>query len=574
MWPEWLMLGVIAVFLAGTLFTAFAYPPTLNYDSLTYHMPRVFFWMKNGSVFNYPTTIARQLYVGPFAEYGILQLQVLNFGSDAAANLVQWLAYAGQVLTVGGIAAQLGGNSRSAVMAALLAATTPLAVMQARNTQTDLVVSFWCAVAVWYVLWFIRQRPAGREALEWAALTGLGCGAATLTKNTAFAILAPFALLLLIKVWKTTPKKQLAAMVGLAAAGVLVFNLGFMARNAIDLDGNLLAFGLPETEQFLLATYSPRYRLAALVINLFANFGSQSLFLSHFIDGIVHGIIAALGISQGDPVVFTGEQHFTSFVAYQGHDYAGNPLQFGLILIAAVAVVALFSLQRRKKAEPQAPLGYLLCCAAALCLVGLTIKWTEDASTRYGLPALLLALGFVPLPFEKGSFGRSFLAGALLLITLNATKPLLFDLRQPLAYSPRLAADMSTQQAVGWWSHSRQDLRLGQLGLDDIESFKQMLDELKASGAKRIGIAESGGRAIYPCLDRLAGAEYDVRYINAAFHTKKEAPDFVPEAVIKLYRFAEDPIAAGEVVDYHGQSYRAAAFSRSGSFCYTLFLPE
>src|SRR6185436_4583982 len=68
--------------------------PPNNWDSMTYHMPRVAHWAQAGSVAHYPTHILRQLWLGPWAEFGILHLYVLA-GGDRLANLVQWLAFAG-----------------------------------------------------------------------------------------------------------------------------------------------------------------------------------------------------------------------------------------------------------------------------------------------------------------------------------------------------------------------------------------------------------------------------------------------------------------------------------------------
>ena len=58
---EWATGAVLFVFAVGTMLSALLYPTT-NYDSLTYHMPRVFFWFQNHSVAHYPTSEGRQLF--------------------------------------------------------------------------------------------------------------------------------------------------------------------------------------------------------------------------------------------------------------------------------------------------------------------------------------------------------------------------------------------------------------------------------------------------------------------------------------------------------------------------------
>ena len=87
-----LLIGLLGV-LALLALLAIVAPPN-NWDSMVYHMGRVVHWMQNRSVDHYPTSIDRQLYLGPWTEFAILHLQVLT-GGDRWANLVQWMALPG-----------------------------------------------------------------------------------------------------------------------------------------------------------------------------------------------------------------------------------------------------------------------------------------------------------------------------------------------------------------------------------------------------------------------------------------------------------------------------------------------
>jgi len=75
-----LVLGLIAVL-----------TPCTNYDSLTYHLPRVMHWLQNQSVAHYPTSDTRQLESGPWAGFVLANLCLLA-GSDRFVNLAQWWA--------------------------------------------------------------------------------------------------------------------------------------------------------------------------------------------------------------------------------------------------------------------------------------------------------------------------------------------------------------------------------------------------------------------------------------------------------------------------------------------------
>ena len=86
------VIAIICICTIGMiLFLLAIYCPPNTWDSMTYHMSRVAHWVQNENISFYPTHILRQLHQPPFAEYLILQLQLLNNG-DQFANLPQFAA--------------------------------------------------------------------------------------------------------------------------------------------------------------------------------------------------------------------------------------------------------------------------------------------------------------------------------------------------------------------------------------------------------------------------------------------------------------------------------------------------
>jgi hypothetical protein len=90
--PSGLKVILIYIFISIALLglTAFVAAPN-TWDSMTYHLSRVMHWEQNQSLAFYPTSIDRQLHLGPFAEMFILNFQVLA-GTDHLANFVQFFA--------------------------------------------------------------------------------------------------------------------------------------------------------------------------------------------------------------------------------------------------------------------------------------------------------------------------------------------------------------------------------------------------------------------------------------------------------------------------------------------------
>lgn len=184
----WLLLVGVLALVVGELVIAVAAPPN-NYDSMVYHLPRIETWVQNASVDAYPTSIYRQQALGPGAEYLLLHLRLLTDG-DGMFNLLQWAAGAGCLVAISRIAAQLGASPLGQLLSAAAFATTPMVVLQATSTQTDLTAAFWVVATATLALDGIRTRTG------WGAAVLLGCGfgLVAVTKATGLLVLGPLLL--------------------------------------------------------------------------------------------------------------------------------------------------------------------------------------------------------------------------------------------------------------------------------------------------------------------------------------------------------------------------------------------
>src|SRR5689334_10874329 len=104
-----LLIGVVAV----------VAPPNST-DALTYHLARVTQWIQQRSVAPYATSVTRQIFMPPWAEYVALHWQVLTGGSDRLAALVEWMGLAGCLAVGVGIARRLGAGPIAAGLTVLL----------------------------------------------------------------------------------------------------------------------------------------------------------------------------------------------------------------------------------------------------------------------------------------------------------------------------------------------------------------------------------------------------------------------------------------------------------------------
>ncbi|MEV0722252.1 hypothetical protein AB0I37_05670 [Micromonospora purpureochromogenes] len=186
---ERLLAGTVGGLVLVELLVALLAEPN-NFDSQTYHLPKVEHWVAQGSLDFWPTAIHRQVTIPPGAEYLLLHLRLLT-GGDALHNLVQWAAALGCLAVATRVVAQLGGGRRAQLLTAFLLATTPMVALQATSTQTDLVAAAWAGCAGTLALDGLRRRADVGSLLALGAATGL----TALTKTSGLLAVGPLLVL-------------------------------------------------------------------------------------------------------------------------------------------------------------------------------------------------------------------------------------------------------------------------------------------------------------------------------------------------------------------------------------------
>lgn len=195
--PERITMIALAMLLLGELLIAAISAPN-NYDSQTYHLPRIEHWVQQRDVDFFPTRIHRQLTMAPGAEYLLLHLRLLT-GGNALYNLLQYSAGIGCALVASRIAGQFGGSSRAQVLAAFVFGTAPMVALESTSTQTDLVVAAWTACVATLVLDGLRRRARAVDV----AMLGLATGLTGLTKENGLLAAGP-----LLVIWGVAQLRQ------------------------------------------------------------------------------------------------------------------------------------------------------------------------------------------------------------------------------------------------------------------------------------------------------------------------------------------------------------------------------
>ncbi len=166
--------------------------PQNNYDSMTYHLSRVGYWLQHSSLFPWDTPNPRQTTFPMNAELGVLWT-VLFWGTDQLSGYIQWSTVPILAVVIIGLARLLGASRHQSVFAALLWTSFPQILLQSITTMNDLVTTAFFASAVYLLLFglFIKNRNC-------LLLSGLGMGLALGSKSTVIIALPGLGLALLL----------------------------------------------------------------------------------------------------------------------------------------------------------------------------------------------------------------------------------------------------------------------------------------------------------------------------------------------------------------------------------------
>lgn len=396
-----------------TFFISIVYPPN-NWDSMTYHLPRVEEWIQSRNLNHYYTSNPRQTMYAPFAEILILHGRALS-SSDWLMNLVQWFSFAGTIIAISKITSLLGLNTKSQLITAVFLATLPIAILESTSTQNDLVVTFWLTCMVERLLIWKKDK-----LLRFTFDFGLALGLAISTKGTAYPIALPFVLVFAFISLKSYKKYLLYAIfAGLISLSV---NLPHLLRN-------YNYFGNPiEANDETMSSFTLKSFIFTGLSNVYVN-TPLPLPFSENINQKLETLDKSI-FPYGKVFIFNFNYLAKSLgeIAPFHEDAVKNPLH--TILLIGSFVFILFKKGISKM--------YLFMVFASLCTFVFCIPW-QPWITRLQLPLFALSAPLFSIAFQYLNSMRLKQSGILILciyslfpLFMNASRPLVFFSSVPL----------------------------------------------------------------------------------------------------------------------------------------------
>lgn len=504
---ERLLVGAIGGLVLLELLVALLAEPN-NFDSQTYHLPKVEHWVAQGDLDFWPTAIHRQVTIPPGAEYLLLHLRLLT-GGDHLHNLVQWAAGVVCLLVAARITAQLGGSRRAQLLTAFVLATTPMVVLQATSTQTDLVCAAWVTCAATLVLDGLRRRTG------WGTVLGLGAatGLTAVTKTSGLIAVGPLLLLwglaqlrlaLSAKTTATGGDRRRRPVGGLArtvGASMLILLVAavvvgpFLARVTVEFGHPL---GPPRLRESIpMERHDPQSILVnALRIGHTAFDTPLAPLRRAGADAIIDGA-GAIGVDPQDRAITFGREIFPEPAWYPDEDRVAFPLTGALVLVGAVVALAR---PRRIDPEQTGPLrAYAVVVLAAVLLHTSMIKW-QPWGNRLILYAVVLAVPLAGLwldalfrrrRVDPARSGARRSVATLAAVTVLATSALAGVLALSYGFPRRLVGAGSVFTTSDW---DTRFLRRPQWA----DEFRWAATAVRDSGARRIGLVQQNDNWEYP----------------------------------------------------------------------------
>jgi len=565
LWPAGLFSRLVAITTIVILLTLLVIAITCtpnNWDSMSYHMARVSHWIQQRSIEHFPTQIGRQVFMPPLAEWIILHTMLLS-GGDHLANVVQWSALGGCLISTSWIARQLGSSKSGATITLVFCLTIPMAILQATSTQNDLVnalfISSFVALGMHYT--FGRQSENRRPMLL-AIPSGLMLGFCLLTKGTAFIFVPPFAVMFATGLfgsrgWRAIFPVGLIAILSASVVG------GHLLRN-YNTCGQILGPGKEAPDQPFAWKYTndlhswqavasnllrdvslqlgaPRLNHLTGILLVDAQLADWCARLGLECDPRPHNervrdhVMAwheTLGIDPNHPMITWEGSVYEVDVRWNNEDIAASPMH--TLLATGTLMLLPFARLRKRRLV----FAYACCVAAMLVLFAGVLRW-QVWHCRLMLPILVMLAPLAGTLLEYGCprvLSRLFmillLVAAIPCVINNETRPI-------FGHAPG-------ERPAGMFSHGSIFTRTDEKNMfrtRDLESaYNAVLDEVERRQCKAIGLHTSIDDWEYPlwAMIRRRGMNVHIEHIDVTNETKSLTNhpafrNFHPDVTVRLF---------------------------------------
>jgi hypothetical protein len=376
----------IIVVLIILLVTALFAPPN-NWDSMTYHLPRVENWLQNNSVFGLVSQIDRQVWI-PKGTHMLLLLPASLASSDHILNLLQFSSLIIILTLLFSFARSLHLTYLQALLPVYLVLAFPTFLLESVTTQNDVISALIVLVSVLSFLDLLHEPKSLYSKLRLSAALALCCGA----KGTTL-ILVP--ILFILAIYFLSKKGDLTKSFIMVSFPSILLNGQNWLENYRLYNSPLSPKVAPEINP-LITDLNP-FSFVSNIIRLFTsnlllipqNFNASIVSLSNRVQEF-------LGLDPNNPGN-TWSGGFNPVIGLH-EDVAASPILVGLVTYFTIITF----LHWRNKDKQTADARYLLTVSFFYFAATIYLLRWQPWINRLLLPTyLLMVVGLVPIIKEK-----------------------------------------------------------------------------------------------------------------------------------------------------------------------------
>ncbi len=528
------ILGVIGA--AALVLSVITVP--YNWDSMTYHLPRIVYWVQNRSVEHYATNCIRQIASPVLGEFVNLHIYILCRGSDKLLNLLQCVSYLTCAGFVYAIAKKLKCDRLFCFIASLLYMTMPIAFAEALTTQVDNFATVWLLFFIYLLIDFSYMEEkinVTRSSVSKVCTMGMCAAWGYLAKpSVCIAMVCFLVWILFVCIARKDKVRGLLQLAACAFPCVVLPILPEMIRNF----NTFHAYASSATgARQLVGTVNPLYLLVNFVKNFCWNLPTRLIQNSHiWIEKVPRKLAALLGVELDHQAISEDGRVFEMYAAPNySHDSALNPLIMWLFILCVVLMI----MQLRRVSRKSEGEGYSLTAAVSFCLFCVVLRW-EPYVTRYMVSyfALLCPMAALSIqkwtrPYKRHSIGCGIVAviGVLCITEFIGMVLWHYDIYR----------NGANWRSGGYFYNWKGESPLYHAMADDIAKYRY----------HTVGLYIGGEHFEYPIWELTKDSVEQIEHINVENESSIYAKeDFTPDCIVWIRSLPEKPVEInGELYD-------------------------
>lgn len=518
---------IITIFLVLLLliFGLMNYTIPYNWDSMTYHLPRITEWVQNKSIAHYATYDVRRVTSPVLPAFINLQIYLFHRGNDSVFNFLQYTSFVTNAILVYQISKKMKVKKEYCWLSMLLFISMPIAFGEALSTQVDHFSTLWLLMFVYLLLDVLRDD----YRLEWnkrvildVILLSSCIAYGYLAKPSVMFGMVFFAVWLLgVSIRRKDPIKDIILLIFIS---VLIIGI-IIAPEVIR---NIITFGSISDpiagKRQLIGTINPLYVLVNGLMNYTMNLPNIFLDWRGFLEHCVYWIAYILKVDIRSPLIAEdGVAFYLHEAGRYNHDTAINPT---VVIVSTIVLIGvIWKLIKREKLKFQ--YTYIIVSVGAFLFFCCVVKW-EPFVTRYMLSylALLCPVAGIWLSEMKKQKYSSAILGILIFISV-------YELIGLFSYHYSISREQNKyeERTMGYFTVN------GANG-NNYVTLKQELEKIECSNiGLYLSMAATYEYPIWTMVDEDVRME-SILVDNAT--ARYENQEFIPEYIIVINKDAND----------------------------------